>query len=68
MKKSIIKIAFILIAGFGIVIQSAGQVKKLKEPEHPRLLLLKGEESVIKQTIANNPTWAKNARCNFSRV
>lgn len=27
--------------------------------EHPRLLLLKGEESVIKQTMTKNPTWAK---------
>jgi hypothetical protein len=27
--------------------------------QHPRILLLKGEESIINQSVANNPTWEK---------
>lgn len=28
-------------------------------PDHPRILMFKGEEAAVKQTIANDPTWAK---------
>lgn len=59
MKNFILKIVFILIAGFGIINLRAGEIKKSKEPEHPRILLLKGEEKIIKQTIASSATWQR---------
>ena len=34
-------------------------VEKIIKIEHPRILLLKGDEKAIQQAIAQNTTWAK---------
>ncbi|MCY7352697.1 MAG: heparinase II/III family protein [Cytophagaceae bacterium] len=35
------------------------RVGTVKFPDHPRILLLKGEEQAIKKTVASDKTWAK---------
>ncbi len=44
------------IAGFS---QQSITVKTITDKEHPRILLLKGEESQIEQSIAANTNWKK---------
>lgn len=51
-------LSFILVLLILCFLQ-VGAAVQLKEMDHPRLLLLKGEENVIKKTMAANPTWAK---------
>jgi hypothetical protein len=49
---------FVFIAGFALA-QPSVSVKTITEKTHPRILLLKGEERLVEQSIATNPTWAK---------
>lgn len=49
---------FVFIAGFAFA-QPSVSVKTISEKPHPRILLLKGEERIIEQSIATNPTWKK---------
>lgn len=44
--------------GSGFAQQSIS-VKTITDQEHPRILLMKGEESLIKQSISDNPVWMK---------
>lgn len=37
----------------------AGNDGMMKSSDHPRLMLLKGEEKIIRKTIASNDTWKK---------
>lgn len=45
-------------AGMSLAQQSVS-LKTITAKEHPRILLLKGEEHQIMQSIANDPTWKK---------
>jgi hypothetical protein len=59
MKKSI-KICFILLLTGPIACAGADKsTEMLKLPDHPRILLLKGEEAAIRQTIATDEIWKK---------
>jgi hypothetical protein len=49
-------VLFMMLGLVGLNAEGAGN---LKEMDHPRIIFLKGEESVIKQTITNNPTWSR---------
>ena len=57
------KITFVLFLICGIPFFSLAQqsvsIKTVTNNQHPRILLLKGEEDVIKQTIASQPIWEK---------
>lgn len=39
--------------------QQSVSVQTITDKQHPRILLLKGEEGLIVQSIANNPIWKK---------
>lgn len=39
--------------------QQAILVKTITDKQHPRILLLKGEERLIEQSVAGNPAWKK---------
>ncbi len=39
--------------------QQSISLQTITEKQHPRILLLKGEEAQIQQSIANNPIWKK---------
>lgn len=39
--------------------QQAILVKTITDKQHPRILLLKGEERLIEQSVAGNPVWKK---------
>ena len=39
--------------------QQSINLQSVTSKQHPRILLLKGEEDVIRQTIANQPVWKK---------
>ena len=58
-----LKIALVLILIFGIPFISLAQqsvsTQAIIDKQHPRILLLKGEEDVIKQTIDSQPVWKK---------
>ena len=45
-------------AGIGFAQQSIS-VKAITDKQHPRILLLNGEERLIEQSIANSPIWKK---------
>jgi hypothetical protein len=61
MTRKIFKIALLLMAGllFGQTVQGQHLVDTTKFGMHPRLLMLKGEESRIVALIKNDPVWAK---------
>ncbi len=48
----------LLLPSFSLFAQT-DHVGSLKLPDHPRILLLAGEEAAIKKTIANDNTWNK---------
>ncbi|WP_018618657.1 heparinase II/III domain-containing protein [Spirosoma luteum] len=50
---------FLLLAGFSTLAQVEHVSTTKKLPDHPRLLLLKGEEETIKRTIVADKTWNK---------
>lgn len=49
----------LLLSGFSTLAQVDYIATAKKLPDHPRLLLLKGEEETIKRTIGANKTWNK---------
>ena len=51
----------LLISGFSLIVraQSSISVKTITDKQHPRILLMKGEERLIEQSIAGNPIWKK---------
>ncbi len=52
---------FLLITCFSGISQAQQivSVKTITDKQHPRILLLKGEEDQIEQSIAGNPVWKK---------
>jgi len=46
------------IAGISVAQQSVS-LQTITDKQHPRILLLKGEEGLIAQSIADNPVWKK---------
>ena len=55
-----ILILFLITGFFGIVTaQISVSVNDITDKQHPRILLLKGEEKLIEKSIAENPTWKK---------
>ncbi len=50
---------FLLFAGQGIMAQTGGGIQELKPADHPRILLLRGEEAAIRNTIATDDIWKK---------
>jgi hypothetical protein len=57
-KKTLISLLLVSFAGIGFAQQSIS-VKTITDKQHPRILLLNGEERQIEQSIASNPVWAK---------
>jgi len=57
-KNILISLLLVSIAGIGFAQQSIS-VKTITDKQHPRILLLNGEERQIEQSIANSPVWAK---------
>ena len=57
-KNILISLLLVSIAGIGFAQQSIS-VKTITDKQHPRILLLSGEERQIEQSIANSPVWAK---------
>jgi Heparinase II/III-like protein len=49
--------AALWLLSFTVCAQIAPQGNSMAVPEHPRILMPEGEESVIKQTIASDITW-----------
>ena len=58
-----LKIVFVLFLIYGIpffnLAQQSISIQAVTKKQHPRILLLKGEEEVIKQTIDTQPVWKK---------
>jgi hypothetical protein len=54
---AIISILFLL--HFSVIAQVNKLDPNIKIPDHPRILLLKGEESLIKKNIGSDKTWQK---------
>jgi hypothetical protein len=59
MMKRINVFIILLIAGTFVSAQTDKNAPELKAADHPRILLLRGEESAIKQTIAADEKWKK---------
>ena len=57
-KNILISLLLISLSGIGFAQQSIS-VKTITNKQHPRILLLNGEERQIEQSIANSPVWAK---------
>lgn len=58
-QKSIFLIIIILSSGLLALAQVSVSVKDITDLQHPRILLLKGEEKLIEKSIAENPIWKK---------
>ncbi|MFA6291846.1 MAG: heparinase II/III family protein [Victivallales bacterium] len=58
LKKTLTVLLFSCIAGISYAQQSVS-VHMITEKQHPRILLLKGEESLIEESIAKSPVWKK---------
>ena len=56
-----IALIILLLSSFygGSFAQNAGSVETITDQQHPRILLLKGEENQIGKSIAGNPIWKK---------
>lgn len=50
-------ITFLFFFLSGVFSINASEVSGLKKSTHPRIMLLKGEEKIIRQSIASNATW-----------
>ena len=62
MKVKMILLNLLLICfliSFSACNQSENKTKTQALPSHPRILMLEGEETAIKQTIASDPVWEK---------
>jgi len=57
--KSILLILFIFNFAYSTLAQVSVSVKDITDKQHPRILLLKGEEKLIEKSIAENPIWKK---------
>lgn len=57
-KNILISLLLVSFTGIGFAQQSIS-VKTITDKQHPRILLLNGEERLIEQSIASNPVWAK---------
>jgi hypothetical protein len=57
-KNILISLFLVSIAGIGFAQQSIS-VKTITNKQHPRILLLNGEERQIEQSIVTSPIWAK---------
>ena len=57
--KMIKSLPFLLLLGNLSFAQTEHITADVKLPDHPRLLMLKGEEVKVKSTIQNDPTWIK---------
>ena len=57
-KNILISLLLVSFAGIGFAQQSIS-VKTITDKQHPRILLLNGEERLIEQSIASTPVWAK---------
>ena len=57
-KNILISLLLVSIAGIGFAQQSIS-VKTITDKQHPRILLLNGEERLIEQSIAGSPIWKK---------
>jgi len=57
-KNILISLLLVSFAGIGFAQQSIS-VKTITDKQHPRILLLNGEERLIEQSIASSPVWAK---------
>ena len=57
-KNILISLLLVSFAGIGFA-QHSISVKTITDKQHPRILLLNGEERLIEQSIASNPVWAK---------
>ncbi len=50
---------FLLLAGQALMAQTGGSIQELKPADHPRILLLRGEEAAIRNTILTDEIWKK---------
>jgi hypothetical protein len=57
-KNALIILLMACFSGISFAQQSIS-VETITDKQHPRILLLKGEERQIEQSIASNPTWKK---------
>lgn len=57
-KNALIILLLTCFSGIGIAQQSIS-VETITDKQHPRILLLKGEERQIEKSIANSPVWKK---------
>ncbi len=58
LKRILAVLLFSGLAGIGYAQQSVS-VHSITEKQHPRILLLKGEESLIEESIGKSPVWKK---------
>ncbi len=58
LKSILILMLFVCFSGIGLAQQTISS-KTITNQQHPRILLLSGEERLIEQSIANNPIWKK---------
>ena len=58
LKSSLILVLLFCTTGF-IFAQQSVSLQTITDKQHPRILLLKGEEGLIAQSIAANPVWKK---------
>ncbi|GAB3335404.1 hypothetical protein GCM10027299_44360 [Larkinella ripae] len=59
MKTVLTTIAFLLLVSRSAPAQTDRIGTQVSLPDHPRILLLKGEEAAIKRTTTSDPTWQK---------
>jgi len=57
-KNTLISLLLVCFSGISFAQQSIS-VKTITDKQHPRILLLNGEERLIEQSIASSPIWAK---------
>jgi hypothetical protein len=57
--KSILLLIFILSLSQTILAQPDVSINDITGRQHPRILLLKGEEQLIEKSVAENPVWKK---------
>ena len=57
-KNILICLLLVSFAGIGFA-QHSISVKTITDKQHPRILLLNGEERLIEQSIASSPVWEK---------
>jgi len=59
MKKIAGSLFFLLLTAQVLISQTVPGIREIKPPDHPRILLLRGEETAIRRTIETDEIWKK---------